>query len=31
MFVKALGVNTLLQVLWFDVSEVSRFKCQRVF
>ena len=30
MFVRVLGVNTLLQVLWFGVSEVSIFKCQRV-
>ena len=30
MFFKVLGVRTLLQVLWFGVPEVSRFKCQRV-
>ena len=30
LFVRVLGVNTLLQVLWFGVSEVIRFKCQRV-
>ena len=30
MFVKVLGVRTLLWVLWFGVSEVSRFKCRRV-
>ena len=30
MFVKVLGVRTLLRVLWFGVSEVSRFKCRRV-
>ena len=30
MFVRVLGVNTLLQVLWFGVLEVSRFKCQRI-
>ena len=27
MFVIVLGINTLFQVLWFGVSEVSRFKC----
>ena len=30
LFVKGLGVRTLLRVLWFGVSEVSRFKCRRV-
>ena len=30
MFVRVLGVRTLLQVLWFGVLEVSRFKCQRI-
>ena len=30
MLVKVLGVRTLLRVLWFGVSEVSRFKCWRV-
>ena len=30
MFVKGLSVRTLLRVLWFGVSEVSRFKCRRV-
>ena len=30
MLVKVLGVRTLLRVLWFGVSEVSRFKCRRV-
>ena len=30
MFVRVLDVRTLLQVLWFGVLEVSRFKCQRI-
>ena len=30
MFVRGLGVRRLLQVLRFGVSEVSRFKCQRI-
>ena len=30
MFVRVLGVRRLLQVLCFGVSEVSRFKCQRI-
>ena len=30
IFVRFLGVRTLLQVLWFGVLEVSRFKCQRI-
>ena len=30
LFVRVLCVNTLLQVLWFGVLEVSRFKCQRI-
>ena len=30
MFVRVLGVRRLLQVLQFGVSEVSRFKCQRI-
>ena len=30
MFVRVLGVRRLLQVLPFGVSEVSRFKCQRI-
>ena len=30
VFVKVLGVRTLLCVLWFGVSEVSRFKCRKV-
>ena len=30
MFVRVLGVKSLLQVLWFGVSAVSRFKCHRI-